>query len=470
DRRVARPSGRAGVALGLRAGRCAGVARGVGHDRPDRARRGRAAGGRVPRLPAPGRPADHDAGRGRGGDHRRLGGLRDRQAPGPVAASEPAGPMGGRRPVETGRGLPGPPRRPGRLLRALHRRAAGHGAHHRRSVPHAVPHVPAVERHRRLDLGPLVRAHRLRGRGLVPQGGGVDGPGEHGAVHPRPPGGRGGAGRPGRGPPGGRGAHLGPSPEGATERVPAHRPVRAPVVLCRPAPAAECGLRPLPDRRPRRGGGGGLGVRPGRAGRDLPQGPGRARRNRLPVPSRPPGTGPHKRLEGSRLPGRDGAAHPSHHGCRRAGVVADQATPRRGAAVARRRGVVAAGGGDQAGHPPPAPSGRRHADCDARFCVSLRPGDQVRRLHAHCRLHRVRRAPVVAVEGGGGHRRHQPGHPDRAGPAHPCRPLADRCAGRLGARHPVVHRRGGRERAGRLPSPPGRGGAGGRSRGSRAGV
>ena len=155
----------------------------------------RADPGRGARLLRPGEPV---GGPGRGdlrGHHRRLGRLPGR----PRVRSPPAGdpalpPRPETRAHRAWPGLPGQARRPGGVLRALHRRAPRPGPRPGGHGPDALPGLPAVQRGRRRDLGHRDGAARLPGRGELEAGRALRHPGRHRPVRgrgagprPRPP-------------------------------------------------------------------------------------------------------------------------------------------------------------------------------------------------------------------------------------------------------------------------------------------
>ena len=372
--------------------------------------RGRPAGGRVPGLPGQGRPAGDDGRRRRRGHRRRLHRLRDRQAPRALAAAQPAGPVGRRRAMAAGRGLPGPPRRPGRVLRPVRRCPAGHGAD-------ASPACPAC---------PTARS--CRG---TPSAGWCGRPGS--CSWATPP-----AARTTRSPTwAGRAstvllilvvlvvavvmaARAVVRREGAVRtwaRTQTERPAVArllgrferQLVLRRPAPAAERRLRPVADRSawpawPWSAGPSASSCRTSSPARTWPA-------STAPSTGSSSTTGPRPdhRVQGHGRPGRDGGPDRADHGPRRPGLVADPPAPRPVAAGAGRRRLVGPGGGDQDRRPPPAAAGGRHAGRHAGLRLPVRPGHPVGRLPAHRGLRRLRRPPVVAVEGRRGHGGVEPG-------------------------------------------------------------
>src|SRR6266511_961944 len=164
--------------------------------RPVHPRGDRHAARRLPRLPGTREPRRDDGGRGGGRGGRRFDRLRDRPPVRRAAQAQPTGPPGRPGPLGQGRGLPARQGRPGGVPGPFRRRVARAGARACRHVPHALPHLPALERRRWAHLGPRVRIPRLLGRQLLPAGRAHRRPGQPAAPHRRCGRGRGRAGRP----------------------------------------------------------------------------------------------------------------------------------------------------------------------------------------------------------------------------------------------------------------------------------
>src|SRR6266511_2514791 len=235
--------------------------------RPVHPRGDRDAARRLPRLPGTREPRRDDGGRGgrRGG--RRFDRLSDRQGLRRAAQAQPTGPPRRRGPLGQGRSLPARQGRPGGVPGPLRGPAPRAGARACRYVPHALPHLPALERRRWAHLGPRVRIPRLLGRQLLPAGRAHRRPSQPPAPHRRCGRGRGRAGRPlGRPPPrppprSGRPATRAPMGRAAAG------PLSAPARLPGPPAPSRRRARPVADRQRARPGRGRLGVRGGAAGR-----------------------------------------------------------------------------------------------------------------------------------------------------------------------------------------------------------
>src|SRR6266542_2806736 len=235
--------------------------------RPVHPRGDRHAARRLPRLPGTREPRRDDGGRGGGRGGRRFDRLRDRPPVRRAAQAQPTGPPGRPGPLGQGRGLPARQGRPGGVPGPFRRRVARAGARACRHVPHALPHLPALERRRWAHLGPRVRTPRLLGRQLLPAGRAHRRPGQPPAPHPGGGRGRGRAGRPLHRPPprppprSGRPATRAPMGRAAAE------PLSAPARLPGPPAAPRRRARPVADRQRARPGRGRLGVRGSAPGR-----------------------------------------------------------------------------------------------------------------------------------------------------------------------------------------------------------